>query len=405
MLSRWEFRIPTQIQFGRGNLRKLGETARQFGSSAVLVGYRDTTGLEDVYSKATRSLADAGLTVTEFLEIPPDPDAELASQGAAQAARVGADVVVGLGGGSPIDAAKGIAALAKMGGRLWDYAGSNPDFRPVTESLPLIAVPTTSGTGSELTAVAVFNHHGIGSMPEFPLKASINGPAVLPKVALIDPELTIGSPPRLTAACGADALGHAIEACMSRRANPFSSALAGRATALIVEYLPQAVENPDDPGPRGQMALASTMAGAAFSASSVVLTHSMAHALGALLHVPHGEAIAAGTPLNLRYSAQQCRDVYCELARCCGITADSREKQAERFVDCIVELLRMVGLPDRIEVPDDAPDDLAAKLAQNAIESTLKPLEWNPRKIDEATLKTLFEELLEPVQENGFLGA
>jgi len=395
MLSRWEFQIPTRIHFGRGTLRKLGSIAKPFGRSALLVGYRDRTELEETYDRAAHSLSKAGMTVTKFFEIPPDPDAELATQGVQCARQAAADVVIGLGGGSPIDAAKGIAALAKMGGELWDYAGSNPNFQPVTDSLPLIAVPTTSGTGTELTAVAVFNHHGIGSQPEFPLKASINGPAVLPKVALIDPDLTIGSPARLTAACGADALGHAIEACMSRRANPFSTALAGRAVALIVEHLPWAVEKPDDPEPREPLALASTLAGAAFSASSVVMTHSIAHALGALLHVPHGEAIAAATPLNLRYNAEVCHDVYCQLAQHCEITADTPQQQSWLFVECIIELLQSVGLPDRIRVPDDAPKDLAAKLAHNAVESTLKPLEWNPRDINETTLKELFEELLE----------
>lgn len=397
MPTRWEFQLPTRIQFGRGGLRKLGEIAGRFGDSAMLVGYRDRTGMEKTYARARQSLADAGLTITEFFEIPPDPDAELAAEGARLAAEAGVDVVVGLGGGSPIDAAKGIAALGRMGGRLWDYAGANRDFRPVTDSLPLVAVPTTAGTGTEVTAVAVFNHHGVGSMSEYPLKASINGPAVLPEIALVDPDVTVGSPPRLTAACGADALGHALEACMSRRANPFSSALAGRAVALIVEHLPRAVKNPDDPGPREPLALASTMAGAAFSNSSVTMTHSIAHALGALLHVPHGEAIAVGTPLNLRYNAEVCGDVYCRLARDCGIAADSPQRQAARFVDCIVELLRSVGLPDRVEVPADAPDDLAAKLARNAMESTLKPLEWNPRRIDEATLKGLFDEMLSEV--------
>ncbi|MBN2476971.1 MAG: iron-containing alcohol dehydrogenase [Pirellulales bacterium] len=394
MSRRWEFQIPTRIQFGRGGLRRLGEIAKTYGRSVLLVGYRDRSGLEETYARAARSLAAAGLEVTEFFEIPPDPDAELADDGARLAAEAGVDVVVGLGGGSPIDAAKGIAALARMGGRLWDYAGSNKDFRPVTESLPLVAVPTTAGTGSELTSVAVFNHHGIGSMPEFPLKASIAGPAVLPQVALVDPDLAVGSPPPLTAACGADALGHAIEACMSRRANPFSTALAGRAVALIVEHLPRAVENPDDRAPREPLALASSLAGAAFAASSVVMTHSIAHALGALLHTPHGRAIAAGTPLVLRYNAEACREVYCELAHCCGLTADTPKQQATRFVDCIASLLQSVGLPERVDLPDDAPDDLPAKLARNAYESTLKPLQWNPREIDEATLANLFREIL-----------
>lgn len=397
MLQNWQFQLPTQIEFGRGGLGKLGRIAKPLGGSAMLVGYRDRTGLDSAYDRAAQALGKAGLAVTEFFEVPPDPDAELAVEGARRATDSGADVVVGLGGGSVIDAAKGIAAMAEMGGRPWDYAGSNKAFRPVTESLPVVAVPTTSGTGSEMTAVAVFNHHGIGSMPEFPLKASIAGPAVLPKIALVDPDLTIGSPARLTAACGADALGHAIEACMNRRANPISSALAGRAVALIIKHLPQAVEDPDDPGPRQPLALASTMAGAAFSVAGVIMTHSMAHALGAILHVPHGEAIAVGTPPTLRYNAQQCRHVYCELAEHCHITADSPEKQAARFVDAIANLLESVGLPSQIQVPADAPHDLAAKLAKNAFESTLKPLEWTPRSIDQPTLESLFQEILTTV--------
>ena len=395
MLSRWEFQMPTQIQFGRGGLRKLGKTAGQFGGKAMLVGYDDRTGLEETYARAAKSLGEAGLSVTEFFEIPPDPDAELAVKGGRQAIAAEVDVIVGLGGGSVIDAAKGIAAMAKMDGSPWDYAGTNPDFKPITDAVPLIAVPTTAGTGSELTAFAVFNHHGVGSLPGIPLKASITGPAILPKVALVDPDLTLGSPARLTAACGADALGHAVEACMSRRANPVSSALAGRAVGLIVKHLPRAVENPDDPEPREPLMLASTMAGAAFANASVVMTHSIAQALGAMLHTPHGVGIAAGTPLVLRYNFEQCLDVYCVLAHYCGIMADSPEQQAQRFVEHITEMLESIGLPGRIKVPDDAPDDLAAKLARNAFEGTLKPLQWNPRDIDQPTLKEMFEELLE----------
>ena len=199
MLRNWEFQLPTRIQFGRGGLKKLGEVAGQFGSSALLVGYQDRSGMEETYARAARSLSDRGLAVVEFFEVPPDPDAELAVEGARRAAESGSEVVVGLGGGSSIDAAKGIAAMAKMGGSPWDYAGSNENFRPVTDSLPLVAVPTTSGTGSEVTAVAVFNHYGIGSLSEYPLKASIAGPALRPEVALVDPDLTLGSPPRLTA--------------------------------------------------------------------------------------------------------------------------------------------------------------------------------------------------------------
>lgn len=394
MLRQWEFQLPTRVEFGRGSLKKLGEVAGQFGPSALLVGYADQAGLEETYARAARLLAEAEITVTDFFQIPTDPDADLAIDGARKAAEAGADVVVGLGGGSVIDAAKGIAALARMGGNLWDYTGANPDSRPVTQSLPLVAVPTTAGTGTEVTAVAVFTHHGVGPVPEFPVKASINGPAVRPEVALVDPDLALGSPPRLTAACGADALGHAIEASMSRRANPISSLLAGRAVGLIVENLRRAVEHPDDPEPRGPLALAATLAGAAFSEAGVTMTHSVAQALGGVLHIPHGEGVAIGTPLNLRYNARCCVEQYGQLARECGIRADSAEQQAEAFVDYIVELLRSVGLPDHVEVPDDALEDLPAKLARNAFVSTLVPLKLNPRKIDEPTLAELLRDIL-----------
>jgi len=394
MLDRWEFQLPTRVQFGRGGLRKLGENAKQFGQSAMLVGYRDRTGLEETYARAIRALAGAGMTVAEFLEVPPDPDAELGLEGARKAADAGVDVIVGLGGGSTIDAGKGIAVLCKMGGRLWDYTGANPDSRAATDALPLIAVPTTAGTGTEVSSVAVFTHHGVGSIPDAPIKASVSGPAVRPRVALVDPDLAVGSPAALTAACGADALGHAIESCMSRRANPMSFVLAGRAVALVVEHLPGAVASPDDPAPREPLALAATLAGAAFGSAGVTMTHSIAQALGGLLHVPHGLGVAIGTPLNLRYNAEVCEEVYSRLAHYCGITSETSAERASRFIDCIVGLLQSVGLPNRVEVPADAPADLAARLARNAIESTPMPLKLNPRKIDEATLVELFGEIL-----------
>ena len=395
MPRNWEFQLPTRIQFGRRGLRKLGETAREFGGSAFLVGYGDRAGLEETYARGADALCSAGMSVAEFFEVPPDPEASLALEGAQRLQEAGADVVVALGGGSVIDAAKGIAALAKMGGDLWDYTGANPDSRRVTDALPLVAVPTTAGTGTEVSAVAVFTHHGVASTPEMPLKASISGPAVRPRVALVDPDLTVGSPPALTAACGADALGHAIEACLSRRANPISSLLAGQAVGLIVRNLRRAVEQPDDPQPREPLALAATLAGAAFSVAGVVVPHAISQALGGLLHVPHGVGVALATPANLRFNAEHCVAQYAELAGFCGIAADSPEEAAARFVDRILELLRSVGLPDRVDVPPDAPVDLLDKLVRNARESTPVPIALNPRKVDDEALKGMFREVLE----------
>ena len=395
MLRNWQFQLPTRIQFGRGGLRKLGEVAGEFGSSALLVGYRDQTGLEETYARAQRVLGDAGIRVTPFFEVSPDPEAELAAEGARRAGRVGTDVVIGLGGGSVIDAAKGIAAVARMGGEIWDYTGANENSRRITDAVPLVAVPTTAGTGAEVTALAVFTHHGVGPMPELPLKASASGPAVSPKVALVDPNLTVGSPPQLTATCGADALGHAIESCISRRANPVATALASQAVALITKNLARAVHQPDDPEPREPLSLAATLAGAAFDSAGVTMTHSIAQALGGLLHVPHGEAVAVATPLNLRYNAECCVGQYSRLAHVCGIEADTPEQRADRFVEFIVELLRSVGLPDRVQVPDGSPDDLAERLARNAFDGSPMPLKLNPRKIERGTLTELLKGILQ----------
>ena len=394
MARQWDFRLPTRIQFGRGGFRKLGQTAGEFGSKAILVGYRDRTGLEAVYDRGTKLLEAAGVSVVPYYEVPPDPDAELVEAGAQAAKTAGVDLVVGLGGGSAIDAAKGIAALVRMGGCLWDYTGANKDVRPITDALPLVAVPTTAGTGTEVSRVAVFTHHGAGSTPGVPIKASVSGPAVRPEVALVDPDLAVGSPPSLTAACGADALGHAIEACMSRKANPISSTLAGRAVGLVVENLVRAVENPDDPDPREPLALASTLAGAAFGAAGVVVPHAISQALGGVMHVPHGLGVALGTPVSLRFNAQVCVEQYCEMAAFCGIVAGSPEQRAEQFVERIEGLLESAGLPRKIEPPADAPDDLMEVLVRNAFESTPVPITLNPRKIDETIMREMFEKIV-----------
>jgi alcohol dehydrogenase class IV len=424
--------------FGRGGRRKLGSLAGEFGRSALLVGYRDRTGLEEAYRRAENVLRDEGLGVATFFEVAPEPAAESIAAGARAAVEASAEVIVALGGGSVIDAAKGIAALARLGGNLWDYAQVNPQSRPITAALPVVAVPTTAGTGSEVSAVAVFTHHvtpgghagctvtpgghagctvtpgghagctvspgghaGCTVSPgghaglewETPRKLSILGPALYPKVALIDPDLALGSPPQITAACGADALAHAIEACLSRRANPFSSALAGRAAALILGNLSRAVDEPTNPGPREALALAAALAGAAFNEAGVVVNHAIAHALGSLMGIPHALAVAIGTPHQLRFNAEAAVAPLGELAGYCGLSGDTEEDRARRFVETVVAMLRTIRLPDRAEIPPNAPADLIDRLARNAMESSASSITCNPRKVDEQALKGLFQQV------------
>ena len=394
MLSQWEFQLPTRVRFGRGGIAKLGQAAAALGRRAMLVGYRDRTGLEETYGRAVESLSKAGVEVVEFFQVVPDPDVELVEEGTRRVAESGVEVLIGLGGGSAIDAAKGIAALAAVGGSLWDHTDANRKSRPIQRSLPLVAVPTTAGTGSEVSSVAVLTHHGAGSQPDCPLKAAIVGPAVSPEVAIVDPDLAVGSPAALTAACGADALGHAIESCMSRRASPIASLLGAQAVGLILANLPRAVAEPDDPAPREPLALAATLAGAAFSAAGVTMTHAIAAALGSVLGLPHGLAVALATPINLRYNAPRCEQVYARLADACSIAGPTPQARAEAFVQRTIDTLRQVGLPDRVDVPPDAPADLAARLARNAAVSSPISLLLNPCRIKEAGLVEIFEGLL-----------
>jgi alcohol dehydrogenase class IV len=387
----WEFQLPTRIHFGRGGLRRLAEVVRQYGNTALLVGYREAPGLEDAYARAVLGLEKAEVAVTPFRAIEGEPSGE-AVEGARQAIESQAKVVVALGGGSVIDAAKGIAALARAKVSLWDHADANPESRPVTKALPVIAVPTTAGTGSEATSVAVFTFHGRGGQPDRPLKSAIYGPALTPKAAVIDPDLTLGMSPSLTAASAADALGHALEATISRRANPLASMLAARAIALIVEHLPQALAAPDRPEPREALALAATLAGAAFNEAGVTVGHALAHALGAIANVPHAVAVAIATPVNLRYNAAACSATYADLAAAIGIGGSSLEERAGKFVERIEELLRSAGLPDRAAIPADAPADQLDRLVENAQESTAAAITLNPRKVDAAALRGLFAE-------------
>ncbi|MBN2022312.1 MAG: iron-containing alcohol dehydrogenase [Pirellulales bacterium] len=390
----WAFFLPTQIEFGPKRLRKVGRVAAAWGQTALVVGYKDSPPLEAAYAAATESLKAAGLAVVPFLEIVPEPDAETVTAGAQQAVEAGADVVVAVGGGSVLDAAKAIALLAIGRDTLWDCTKTNPQSYPAAEALSVVAVPTTAGTGAEVTSLSIIIQRGVGALPDAPVKTIVYGPALAPRVALVDPDLTLSCPARLTAGCGADALGHAIEACLSRRANPLATALGHEAVALVVGHLGRAVSSPDDGEARHALSLAAVLGGMALESAGVTVTHALAHAVGALLHVPHGEAVAMATPVNLRYNAPACAEQYARLADVCGLGGATPAEQADRFVARIVDLLASVGLPDRAFVPHESASVLAPRLAQNAIDGTTPSLHDNPRPIERAQLEDLFGELL-----------
>jgi len=393
MLRAWGFHISTRIDFGPGRLRKLGQATAAFGRTALVVGYRNADALEPVYAAAGKSLGAAGVGQVDFAEITPEPTADVVGEGARRAVEAGADVVVALGGGSVLDAAKAIAMLAVEGATLADHTEAHRQSRPAVEALPLVAAPTTAGTGAEVTSLAIITQRGIGALGEAPVKTTVYGPALAPRVAIVDPEATWTCPARLTAACGADALAHAIEAYTSRRANPMAGTLAEAAIARIVSQLPQAVASPENADARQAMSLAALLAGMAIESAGATLGHSVAHALGALLHVPHGEAVALALPLNLRYNAPPCAEAYARLADVCGLGGGTVCERAERFVEHVIGLVDSFGLLEPVRVPHESPRVLIPRLAQNAMDGTLPPLRANPCPIDRPQLEAVLAQL------------
>ncbi len=272
----------------------------------------------------------AGIQCGIFAETVPDPTTNAVEAGVTAFLADGYDSIVSLGGGSPIDTAKAIGMLAVNGGKTRDYRGPNPIPK---SGPPHVAIPTTAGTGSEVTRFTVITDS------ETDEKMLIAGSGLLPTAAIVDYELTMTMPKRLTADTGTDSLTHAIEAYVSRKANPFTDTFALAAMKTIWNTLPTAFHEPDNRAAREAMMLAATLAGIAFSNASVALVHGMSRPIGAHFHVPHGLSNAMLLPAVTAFSLSFAAARYAECARVMGV-ADSRdtdELAGKKLVDALYE--------------------------------------------------------------------
>lgn len=396
-LSSFDFMLRTTIVFGQGRLSDLGGIAKQFGGSVMLVLYEECTGLEEYVAAAEQSLTEAGIEITRFDRIEPDPKAATVEEGARLARHEGIEVVVGMGGGSVLDAAKGISLLARNPGGVWNYVMCNPDRQGVAEALPKILIPTTSGTGSEVSRGAVFTvpsprAHGHS------LKGTIVSPWNAPEVALIDPRLMLGMPAPLTAVCGADALGHCIECAISRARTPIGRLFSIEGARLASRYLRAAVHRGSDPDARSGMALAAMYGGLGLAYSGAIGTHSLAHAMGALLHAPHGLCVALIEPHMLAHNLNECIADYAALAPLFGVERRGRDDEAvaRSFISAITDLIRSIGIPERIKVkPEQTTAEFAQALAQNAKHSTPKSVEFTPAPLSVEDMKLIYLSVVE----------
>ena len=375
-MSPFTFNTSASMRFGAGALGLIGALAvERLGPRALVVTDAGMVAT-GIVERALKSLAEAGVEAAVFADVVADPPAAMILEAVEVASEMGATGVIGLGGGSSLDTAKLVALLAPGREKLIDVFGVGKAKGP---RLPLILAPTTAGTGSEATPISIVT---TGENE----KMGVVSPVILPDVALLDPELTLGLPPHVTAATGIDAMVHAIEAYASKSANnnPVSRILATEALTLLGRAIETAVRHGADLDARADMLLGSMLAGMAFANSPVAAVHALAYPLGGHFHIPHGLSNALVLAHVLRFNAKTAPAPYAEIAPFAFPELAHLEGQAraEAFCDALQELSRRCGLPQRLR-DVDVPDSVLPRLARDAMNQT-RLLPNNPRPLGEA---------------------
>ncbi|UCF91840.1 MAG: iron-containing alcohol dehydrogenase [Desulfobacterales bacterium] len=383
----FEFKSPTRILFGLNAIEQIGDAVRSFAVNNVFLVTDKGVADCGVLDRVVAPLARLTINYEVFDEVESNPSVQTIERGAQRFAAQPDRLIVALGGGSPIDAAKAIAVKATHADPINDYTRhGNKVVRNVIP--PLIAIPTTAGTGSEVTWVSVLVDHR--------LKRKIVIPSVhiAPKLAILDPSLTRTLPPAIGAATGMDALTHAIETYVSLKSEPISDALALRAIQMISPNLREVVSNGENLEARSQMLLASTMAGLAFINGSVGLVHSLAQALGGRHDVPHGLANAIMLPVVMRYNLKAKPSQYSAIARAMGENIDglSTLEAAQKAVVAVAKLADEIGIPRSLEALG-IKESMFDQLAEDAMDDK-GSFPFNPRRPTKKEVVELLQEAL-----------
>jgi alcohol dehydrogenase len=377
--------VPTDIFFGFGVRHSLPAKIKVLDADHAFIvtdpGIKNSGILDEIVGVLTK----AGITITVFDRVKADSSSILIDTAVKELKSADANVVIGIGGGSSLDTAKAVALLATNEGSCVDYVGLN---KARVRPLPMIAIPTTSGTGSEVTLWSVFTNESNAT------KAAIGGVLVYPAVALCDPELTLNLPPNLTSSTGMDALAHAIECYTNNACQPISGCLALRAVELIGQHLRSAVLNGRDKNARYGMMLASTMAGIAMNPTRLGLAHALAMPLGSWdMRVPHGVALAVTLPVVMEYNHLAAPDRFVDVARALGEPVDhlTRLEGARRAVDAVKKLAHDVGIPSSLSAFGVREEHVGPVVAE-AMKSGNVPV--NPRLTKAEDLEAILRQVL-----------
>ena len=377
-LSDFDFDPRTRVVYGNGVLSRLGELAQEFGDRALLVTDK---GLKDVghEDRVIEFLKASGVTATVFDDVHPNPTTEDVGRCLTAARDSNVNLIIGLGGGSSMDCAKGVNFLLTNGGRMEDYWGVG---KATQQMLPMIAVPTTSGTGSEAQSFALIAN------PETHMKMACGDRKAACRVALLDPELTVTMPASVTAVTGIDAISHAVETYVTTKRNTMSQLFSRRAWSLLAKSFPRVLEDPSDLEARGGMLVGSHFAGAAIENSMLGATHALANPLSAHFGLTHGVAIGVMLPHVVRFNAAAVGELYADLASDAGLCESRDPSAAEYLAQYLTSVVIGWKLPTSLQ-ECDVREDLIPTMAEEAAKQWTRT--FNPRPVDVASLQELYE--------------
>lgn len=379
-LTAFDFEPSTRVVFGAGTLSRLGELVSSHGGSRILLVSDAGLRAAGHEARAHQSLEQAGLRVSIFDEVQPNPTTDDIDQGVEFARQENIDFIVGLGGGSSMDCAKGINFVLTNGGKMSDYRGIGKATQPM---LPLIAVPTTTGTGSEAQSFAVI------ADAQTHMKMACGDKKAAARVAVLDPELTLTMPATLAAVTGIDAISHAIESYVTRKRNTISQLFSREAWRLLNSSFEQSLNHPDSIEARGSMLLGAHFAGAAIENSMLGATHALANPLSARFGLTHGVAIGIMLPHVIRFNSQlpEIAELYGRLAEDAGLCSRTDTEASAKLALRIRELVEQANQPVTLSACG-VDDGMFETLAQEAAE------QWtgqnNPRAVDPASLLELY---------------
>lgn len=386
-MTQFEHRPRTILVYGPGTVNRVPELLRELESRTVLLVTDQGIVRAGHTARLQKMLEEHGYSVVVFDRVEENPSSRCVRECTETAERHSIDTIVALGGGSSIDAGKGASFLLTNGGQMEDYWGFGKTRFPLK---PIVAIPTTAGTGSEVQSYALISDERTHR------KMACGDPGAAPRFAVLDPELTLTQPPHVTATTGIDTLAHAVETAVTRKRNLLSLMYSHRAFQLTAEALPRVLQHPDELSQRGKMLLAASLAGSAIENSMLGAAHAAGNPLTALCGAAHGRAVGMMLPWVVRYNAEDPQGLagYFALAQAGGLVGpeDSPTQAVDSLIQCLERILDLAGVPASLKgygVSESQVSELADAAAK----------EWtgryNPRPIEVEGFKSLYKAALE----------